>query len=814
MRIKRRLGYVGFALALVVLGTWFAVCQNSAVAPPQTVLAPGANATGSEDTQLIPDGPGSAASARLATGGPEGPEAGAAGLGARLLFLRQDTRVPPEALSWAFDRDGGPVETLERELDAQGRCFLPPGRWRIRPLVAGFALVQDTVDLHAGCSVTVWVAVRSTLDVCVSGPRGLPVAGARVRFYSRSYWHPLLKEPTLRTALPAAEADTDVAGCAQLIVEAGQVGDLYALHPRYELGSWRLCSFPEQPLRLGLKPAEDEAIYLQLVASDDARPLSGLTVSTQAGAVDSATDAAGRIAIPAWAAGAQPLVASGPGVCRTRMILPEGEPSPRMPIARSARVRVRVSDPSAHGEEVVHLLFTLPDDAAQGSVQPELPGQLRLPPSGELEVELPRGQRTTISAFSSRGGSASRDLLLDVPRLEVTLILDEEGLLALSAADEAGEPVGSFQAVLTYDRLAEITLDSNPSGVAFVPMADRVDELRLSCRGYATAFLDAHPRWQASRAGQLRVVLERAHDVDLQLMDLQGRPLPGYLVTVSDQRRFQAYREHPDLGGAWPTAHPGWIQDATPYIYGESAWTTDAAGRVRMAGFAAGQYRIGAQIHPMLFQEHDQPFGSEERMSLELPAHEPVLEWRIAGMRRVTVSATIGTSGQPVDGLLVRSPDSDPGLRHEVAGSLWQGWVQEGKSLEVASEGLGSAPVPLSGLADEEQVDVILWPEQGHRLLLSGDLEGLSGAVLNYVVREPPSGLLSDPPVIGQGSVTIADPTKPTEVFLPYGEAAFITLEELSHQGGTWTFTPAIHSLHGKTDLPFIAHRVPGPSSD
>lgn len=807
MLSRRRLGLIAVVAALVAASTCLAWFTRSDLLSRRPTGAPSAESNGVVDLPSILGGLEDAGSSRQVAG----PQAEAGGeLVGSLLFLRQDTLEPSTARSWVFARDDGPEQTLQRELDLNGRCTLPSGVWRIRPLAKELTPIPGTIALRAGASATIWVAPEAGLDLFVSDTWGLPIGGAQVRFYPSASGHVLLTDPPFWTVLPTAEATTDATGFARLVVTGSQVGDLYVMHPKHQLGSWRLCYFPGRPLRVCLQPAGNEGRELQLTASDDDLPLPGLSVLTKAGPVDGVTDPAGRISLPPWAAGAQPLVVTGPGVCRAELPLDLEAPH-QVRIARSTRVSVRVSDPLATGREEVRLFLTALDEDPQATAKVLLENQLRAPSSGQIEVDIPRMGRTRIAALTSVGSSASQDVSPDVPRLEVTLALESESLLAVSAQDEVGAAVASFQAISTYDRVDEIAFDSDPNGIVLVPMPDQVDELRITCPGYSTVHLDAHPRSNVSREGRLRVVLARAHQITLEVTDSQGRPRPGYLVSVSDQRRFQAYRDHPDLGGAWPTAHPGWIQEAAPDVPWDAAWTTtDSEGRVRIRGLARGEYKISAQLHPSLLQAYTQAFVSEERRTVVVPVHEEVLPWRIAELRRVTVEATLGNSDSPVDGLSIRSPDSDPGLLHRAAGNLWQGWVQVGKSLDVSSEGLAPSTVVVEEGEDEFYARIALWPDRARRILLSGDLEGLSGSVLRYIVRGPPAGRLLDPPIIGRGVLAFADASEPTDVFLPYGQEATVSLEQISYHGSTWTFTPSSRALSDGPDLHFVASRQPG----
>jgi hypothetical protein len=656
---------------------------------------------------------------------------------ATLLFLEIETCQPPEESKWRYERQGIQGSQV-LELDSSGRCSVPAGRIEILPADSGHSAVDPDLDLRPGDSSTVWIRRPVGRKVLVLDLDGLPIENAHVRWRSKSSWDPLLAESPFWEDEPERSAVTDAAGRARLDELDSSVGELFVMREGYASTSLSL-SHPAHDageVVVHLRPVDSVPSRLRFLAADDLRPLAGIELVSRSGIVPGRSEGSGSFRSPYPFASGEELVVRGQGICTSAFNVEDG--STDVHVLRASRLRILVvaaTGSAGAGHLMLRALAPPPATAAR----PCLPELVPLDDLGRAEVAVPLGLPTRLRALAPDGRSAVADIVPFDPDEAVTLRLDTGSPLELRARSSSGAPVAGLLVIVRYDSRHEVELTPTEAGSVAIPAPEEVLRIYVRAPGHAPAYLLPRDGYAGGRSGSMQLTLSATHDVKLRLEDEAGTPLSGYAVSLQDLRQKQAYRIHPELFGAWPTDHPGWIELTLPPIPRGRSPTTDGEGRITLTGVSAGEYRAEFDVHPMLQAAETGSLGLETPFDVVVPSLEEQV-CRMPARRRVAIAATERTTGQPTESLWIRDIDGMPGPPERVPGNHWEGWVQTGHRLEVSAEGLEPERVVVTAAPDLLRHEVVLFPSEPAHIVFTGDVAELLGTPVRVVVREATGG--------------------------------------------------------------------------
>jgi hypothetical protein len=737
----------------------------------------------------------------------------------RLQVIDVQTLLPPSEGRWLYHTIPEATPPIEVVLDGTGCSDAPLGRGRLSVIgtaVDEMSVITGEVVVSAGDTATVWVHRRLGHKVVVRDREGRPVDGAFVSWRSKTGWRLRLQDPEFWEAGPDFTGATDADGAASLRPLGSPVGELYVVREGFLPAHLQVSFAMEQAVVVTLSPDPEPSISVEFLAADIARPLEGISVVTQAGVWPQTSDGAGRMRLPTWVLEEGLLAIQGPGICtstlRGRNHLEQGpsergsppEDVLRIYVSRASLVNVSIEESHEGQPSPGRLLVREIEPAASASARARPPEHVDLAEGQAISLHLPVGSafRLTWIALDGRSGSAEIRPRLD--REEVTITPTSGSRLEVHVRTREGKPVETVRATVRYDNREEMTLETSSDGAILVPRPEDVVDLDLHAPDFVPIYLQ--PRRaveEARRSGALTLTASRSHDLSVRLVDDTGRPQPGYLVEVGDERQRKAYRAHPDLWGSWPTGHPAWIETPRPPLVSH-AGVSDGDGLVVLHGLAEGENKLDAKLHPMLIAGYKMPLQNRIPCVVRIPDVAEVV-CHVPALRPVSIRALERVSRSPITGLTVFDVDGDPGPPARVEGDLWQGWVQAGHELDVSAPGLGSQRVQIDHGQGEVYREVLLDPADPYLLTIDGDVEELVGRTAQFLVQEPPRGRLVNPANVWSGRVPIS--TEPVPLFIPFESPAFVLLEIPGRDGQEWIIHPSTVELIRGEAIRFTVQR-------
>jgi hypothetical protein len=584
----------------------------------------------------------------------------------------------------------------------------------------------------------------------VRDERGEPIEGASVCWESSR----ILFEETPEVA-PAPALLTDARGEVRLVGVA-PTGTVHAWSETHAEAT-RVVIDGESPVEIVLRPDAGKPREVRVLRAEDGTPLAGARLGVD-GRLLATTDERGLARLPA--AFARSAVAGAPG--RTSVWFEREAAEVRL--HRKVAVRCRIVGRSQPTDE--WFVGASLSGTSEDAVHPLAPPR-RTSSGAEIELELPADLHVALRAGSADGRIARAEL--DVPppgtRSSVELVLEGSATLELAVVDESGAPL---ECMLRVDEGRHGGRILGPRTAFTLGGVDTLHSLRVDAPGYASRQLQASK--EAVRQGRFVLELERGNELVIEAMAPTGAPVAGSSVWVSPPPP----RARPGI--------PGWTERTMLGVGG----TTDADGRLELAGLVAGAQEVSYQLAGELCPEGSTLYGGPRGTTVVVPRDEP-LRLEIPRPRLLEVRATDSISGAPLEQVLV---EDTSWMTHERTqnGSVWVGWIPESwTEVRVGAPGYRRERVSLEPGVERLELEVALQPEEAMTLEVEGDLGVALGEELWMQMLYPsPDGTLYGGP---GWRVRVEDPVR-LEVHAPSKPGAHVMIQTLSSDSGTLRFAP------------------------
>ncbi len=290
-------------------------------------------------------------------------------------------------------------------------------------------------------------------------------------------------------------------------------------------------------------------------------------------------------------------------------------------------------------------------------------------------------------------------------------------------------------------------LRAEADGALSLPLSMPINLVRLGAPGHLSTILKPRDRSGAGAEGTLRLSLARGHRVTLRLRDETGAPALGAELRFSERRT--GLRQHPDLRGAWPTAHPGWVER----VDDDLSATSDADGTAT-ATLAAGAHLVWVDVPAPLQIDIGNSTTFTQAFEIEVE-RDDTFDCVVRGPRRVSLSVFDARSMAPVRGFTVLVPSGLSGASIEAPGHLWQGWVGTTTDrLVVQASGFLGGEVELPPGTGVFAAEVLLSPTSATRICVTGAFDGLLGQTLEIQLLRVSGG---EPEIVWQEQRVLTD---------------------------------------------------------
>lgn len=630
----------------------------------------------------------------------------AAAIGGQLRFLDIGTLVAPPATRWVL-RGTTRAATVDLNVPADGLAIAPPGLWRLQNVDDGWVAVEDEVALLEGVTETVWVARAEPFRVHVLSTLGGPIAAAAVLWIANSS----AEEEGLVTR-------TDADGVATIEPGVQGPGRCLVSAPGFASETVSLLPDPTLEVRVFLWPETVQSIPVLVVDAETGVPHGGLEAISNRGYVGT-TDERGALEVPA---DAQSLTIRGDGVFATRFDSAAfGEGVLRVPRRSLVDLHLETGEGQPSPGVVFPRLIEAPT-RCNGSVVFDDAGHA-VPDSGSAVLAMPAGAVVDLFALDPASAAEGHAVLRPLNDEEQAVVVMEPGPRLRIFAESAGAPVGRAWARVRFRGGASLALRPDADGALCVPLSKPITLIRVGAPGYLSTVLKPRDKSGVDAEGSLRLSLASSHRIALRLADETGAPAIGAELRFSERRT--GLHQHPDLGGAWPTTHPQWIERVDDDIA-----TTSGADGTATVTLAAGTYIVWVDVPAPLQIEiaRSATFTQSFQFTVE---RDDTFDCVVRGPRRVSLSVFDARSMAPVRGFTVVAPSGLPGASDEASGNLWQGWVGTTTNrLIVQASGFLGGEVALPAGRGIFTADVLLTPTGGTHICLAGDSAALLGKAI------------------------------------------------------------------------------------
>ncbi len=546
----------------------------------------------------------------------------------------------------------------------------------------------------------------------------------------RGVWIPnsvaeVLAEDELASTI---RATSDADGALALDVPAESGGTVRFRLDGYAPESRSLARSTAEPWTVTLRPSAEQRA-LRFVTFESGVPVRDVRLfSFQGHIATSGSD--GVVQLPTWVDPREVLRAES---STTSPIVFQPGNLLREEVRLRAECEVTLDFALASGEDVgtVSLACHIPG-ASGPSAWVVYPWKQRVE-GGSAVVRLPRDVEVTFSAIDELGRGAEATHVFRAPNAAHTLTLDASGNLDVILSDEHGAPIVDATAELDFlgSEHEPWRIRSDARGTLHVPNANRVQGIRIEAEGYGRVLLRA-THDGTPREGAVALTLEReVTGARVRVVDASGAGLAGARVQLSRKGNLAAFRQFPELHGAWPSAHGAWG------IWGIAFdGTTDEQGHVDVRGLAAGECDLAATIPRASDDAGDLFRPTRMRIDLRSNATTTIETERAVA---VELEAFDASTGRPVRELTLRIPG---GGETQVVGNQWQGWLAGSeRELVLIAPGVGTTRVALDGDGHGfRRVDV--WPEEPSLIRVVGDgiVQKLAGVRIPVTLFEPYPG--------------------------------------------------------------------------
>lgn len=611
-------------------------------------------------------------------------------IGGKCYFLRLSEGTPPPSSTWLFTSPGGESRRLESEED--GSLVAPEGAWRIECLDGVWVPENGLHEVFAGGKTIVWLREPVPLEVIVTDEGGRPVPDCRVSWTETPGDPHIDPDVAWLHAHGTESARTGDDGVARMIVTAP--GFLSATHTAYAGSSISLPFVPADRVSMTVRFPPSGELQVECLDAVNGAPIVGAVVDTPFGRVPASSDAGGVVSFPRWAVLPLDASISATGYC-PRLVRVERNRE-IIDLYPASRVSVTVQPVSSQ-------------DAPAGTTilcEVERPGSgravlTRLLSEEVKELSVPLGALLRAYAFSSdgRAGVAEKVCLEERESLEV--LIAREAVLQIRGLPHDGGATAHVQLENGQEyRLREVD-DS-----LFIPTLLRPLAVTLQADGCERMRLHPHPDGTRPLTGTLDVDLEPVAEFRLRVVDESGSPSGGWRLTMDGLSGLEVLRNWPELHGAMPTSHPGWVRRPQP----TATATTNGRGEASF-WLARGRYTLSASL----------PYERTGLGAVVLSDHQELIDVPREGQHDLVVQAPARTvlqgvdalSGTPVDSISVQGLQQ--GTARHAGGNPMAVWGPAGAVVIVSSPGYSAESVTLLPERDAEFRRVELTPTPSAR---------------------------------------------------------------------------------------------------
>lgn len=659
---------------------------------------------------------------------------------ATFLLRDQMTSAAPPVMTWSLASASNLTWVLKLTSAPDGSLVAPQGEWRMECADPAWRVLAPRIRATPGLPNEVWVARECERSVVVRDSDAQPVAGALVRWLpTLSTLDPTLEDEPWSDAITPQQARTNSAGRAHLAGLVGGVGKVAVLAEGFRVAYVQACGADAEELQVTLWTLTRDCVRVQLVDADSGAQLSHVGVRDSLSVLDARSDEYGALELPGWVSGDETLLFEGAESSPATALASALNADRPMRLPPVCELHVSVVDEAGRRVPDATLLPALVSPPPwELDVEPHVPSAVATDQRGECTVRVPRGAVVRVDALGQFGESAA-GVSVETKTLSesVQIVVRDEQALELTLRDPESATLPKAHAWVQYSDFARTLVRATSDGRLRVPHVERVQSIAIEAPGYAPVRLQPHPTSTVVRTGSLPLTLSPACSVTVRVVDSAGAPVQGVSIALSDERHVDAYFRDRSLFGAWPTAHPAWIESSPLDMRG----TTGSHGTRRFDGLLAGSYRASARPPEILLP--DGGVGDVLNTPLEhvfAVPQESTVELVFPRLRRVIVEGFEIESGRPVAELEVRRADGVPSSPARAVGNRWEGWVAEDcAALLVASEVFAVCEVAIPRTSDplvRVRADLGL-ARSMHLQLASDDAAALATAGARFRVLQP-----------------------------------------------------------------------------
>lgn len=623
-----------------------------------------------------------------------------------VTLVDASTGAPPPEQEWivtAVESPGvfdGSAPSIRVNFDALGRGELLHGLWRLEDPGGRYRTIQDSFRVGDGSLTLVWLSREFDQEVIVLDREREPIEGASVSWSRRLRQHreAVIGVPDLWAYGRAYTEWTDRDGRALLERIGIPDGHMVVSAAGHKTVTISEIGIARGTLTVVLERSETRCLTLMIHDSIDGSPIPNAVITDASGRIgESGRDGIAELP-PDTLQTNDSLLVEAAGYYPMHMLTSERRDAQALELALVPACRALIRY-VGEGTAQVWLSQASPVNlpAIVESTQ-QIPRRVQAESSTTLA--LPYGT-CTLAAINDQGEYWNHFVQVSSPELEIELGAPRAPLAAVLRIRSGEGHVAGLSARLVRRSGPTLELGS-VDGVVSVPVG--VECSRIEVSGESTDVVVLEPRHQGGQVnlgGEIVVELEKIIPVEIEVRtpDL----LPSGPVLVTAHRTRSGFASYPELGGGWPTSHPGWIR----FQGRAQSATTDPWGH-GLIQLASGSYRLHLSA-PSVWKgpRLERPLVELKFIDVDVAADsdEPiVLDW--VPPRFVEMHVLEDGSGTPAARFKISA--GRLGSR-QVVGSVWRGPI-DGSVRELLVEGELGDPVRVA-LPDEplgEPIRVVL----------------------------------------------------------------------------------------------------------